>query len=360
VRHPRRACEADSPAVEAGTAIPPPEGPPVPMAAQAPARAEVKAGPGEPARAGELSQPANPPGINRRSFLLTLGAIAAAAATPASAANEESSGEDPYGVLVDTTRCVGCRTCEASCAEANGLPPPDLADDAVFQSKRTTSENQFTAVSRFETEKGEVYVKRQCMHCLRPACASACLTRAMLKTRGGPVVWREPKCMGCRFCMVSCPFDGPKFEYHSATPRIRKCQMCFSRLREGKVPACVETCPAEALVFGKRRDLLQEARRRIQANPDTYVNQVYGEQEVGGTSWLYLAAVPFDQLGFRVDLGETPYPKLTEGFLYSVPIVLATLPAALAAISRATKRAEESPEPEIRYEPRESESPARV
>jgi len=293
----------------------------------------------------------NGAGLNRRRFLMTLGLVATSATLPdAAGASETPADDDPYGVLVDTTRCAGCRTCEMACAEANGLPEPDFGDDAVFDALRNPSETQFTVVNRFETSKGEVFAKRQCMHCRKPACASACLTKAMLKTSSGPVVYREGKCMGCRFCMLSCPFDRLAYEYDSATPRVRKCTMCAGRLKEGKQPACVENCPAEALVFGRRRALIEEGRRRIMADPDAYVHQIYGEEEVGGTSWLYLASVPFDEIGFRTDLGTTPYPKLTEGFLYAVPVIFATVPALLLGIERAARSAREPAGQEAHHE----------
>jgi Fe-S-cluster-containing dehydrogenase component len=278
--------------------------------------------------------------MNRRSFLKTVGAsgamaLAASDKTEASAAAES---RDPYAVLVDTTRCAGCRNCEVVCAETNGLPEPDVMDDSVLESERNPGESQWSVINRFDTDAGEIFVKRQCMHCVQPACASACLTKAMLKTEDGPVIWRESKCMGCRFCMVSCPFDMPKFEYDSAVPKIQKCRMCFDRLAEGEKPACVENCPAEALTFGRRSELLAEARRRIVEDPDGYVDHIYGEHEVGGTGWLYLSAVPFDQIGFRTDLGQVAYPRLTEDFLYGVPIVLTLWPAFLLALSQATKK----------------------
>ena len=144
--------------------------------------------------------------------------------------------------------------------------------------------------------------------------------------------------MGCRFCMVSCPYDIPKFEFNSPNPRILKCRMCADRLQEGKMPACVENCPAEALTFGTRREMLDLARTRIAEEPDKYVHHIYGEHEVGGTGWLYLSAVPFDQIGFRTDLGTTPYPQYTREFLYAVPVILTLFPALLYAVSNATKR----------------------
>jgi Fe-S-cluster-containing dehydrogenase component len=278
------------------------------------------------------------PGFDRRGFLKVVAAagVATATADRAQASSADAPG-DPYGVLVDTTRCVGCRNCELVCAEANGLPEPDL-DDAVLERERRTSDDSFSVINRYETSAGEVFVKRQCMHCVTPACASACLTRAMLKTAQGPVVWRESKCMGCRYCMVSCPFDMPKFEYDSANPRIRKCTMCFDRISQGGVPACVENCLGEALLFGRRSELLYEARKRIAEAPDSYVHSIYGEQEAGGTCWLYLAAVPFEELGFRTDLARHAYPEMTREFLYGVPVVLTLAPAMLLALNRATNR----------------------
>jgi Fe-S-cluster-containing dehydrogenase component len=277
--------------------------------------------------------------MNRRGFLKTCGVAGAVALAGSreSSASEGRAAVEGFAVLVDTTRCVGCRTCERACAAAHGLAEPE-ADDAVMTAERKTTTGQWTVVARRETDAGEVFVKRQCMHCVQPACAAACLTRALKKTEDGPVVWREGKCMGCRFCMISCPFDVPKFDYDRAVPSIHKCQLCEERLAEGGIPACVENCPAEALSFGRRSEMLAEARRRIVQNPEAYVDHVYGEHEVGGTSYLYLSAVPFEQLGFRMDLGETAYPRLTEDFLYGVPIVLTLWPAFLLALSQATKR----------------------
>jgi len=147
--------------------------------------------------------------------------------------------------------------------------------------------------------------------------------------------------MGCRLCMFSCPFDIPKFEYDSPTPTIQKCNLCWDRYKKGEIPACVEACPQEALLFGPRRDLLEEARARIYQHPDRYYHHIYGEHEVGGTSYLYLSPVPFEQIGFRTDLGTKPYPEYTTGFLYAVPFVFVLWPSILLGMGMATKREEE-------------------
>ncbi|MBN1570110.1 MAG: 4Fe-4S dicluster domain-containing protein [Acidobacteria bacterium] len=200
------------------------------------------------------------------------------------------------------------------------------------------TETQWTAVSRYETEIRNYYVKKQCMHCLEPACVSACPTKAMYRTDQGAVIWRANKCLGCRYCMIACPFDVPKFEYDSAVPGIQKCILCRDRIQQGEIPACVKNCPTKALVFGSRRDLLETARERIYKDPDKYHHEIYGEHEVGGTAWLYLSAVPFERLGFRTDLGTTSYPEYTKQFLYSVPVVLLLWPALLMALNKSTEK----------------------
>ncbi|MEZ5083626.1 MAG: 4Fe-4S dicluster domain-containing protein [Bacteroidales bacterium] len=276
-------------------------------------------------------------GIDRRNFFRVLGV------TGATLALGKKSGAKPttkseiefYGILYDSTRCVGCQSCEYACAESNELPEPVGAPEIGVI--RKTDETRRTVVNAYDTSKGEVYIKRQCMHCNQPACDAACLTQAMHKTEEGPVIWRGEKCMGCRYCMVSCPFDAPKFEYHSANPKITKCDMCFDRLQEGKMPACVENCPAEAIVFGTRRELIKEARQRIHDNPDVYVDHIYGEHEAGGTGFLYLSPVPFNELGLNTKIQTTSYPELSKGFLYSVPTVFVLWPALLLGIREATK-----------------------
>ena len=275
--------------------------------------------------------------LGRRNFFKVLGVTGVTLAVGKNlfAAPKSESNIEFCAVLYDSTRCVGCQTCESSCAEANGLPDPVGTPQAGIV--RKTDEAHRTVINAYSTSKGEAYVKKQCMHCNEPACTAACLTQAMYKTKEGPIIWRGEKCMGCRYCMVSCPFDVPKFEYHSANPKIEKCNMCYSRIKDGKIPACVENCPAGALVFGKRRELIKEARKRINDNPDQYVDQIYGEHEAGGTGFLYLAAVPFNELGLNISLQTKSYPELSKGFLYSVPTIFVLWPAILLGIREATK-----------------------
>ena len=275
--------------------------------------------------------------VNRRSFLKTLGAagVTLAVGNKLMASATKKNNIEFSGILYDSTLCGGCQVCEISCAKAHNLPEPK--DTVKAGVERKTSEVQRTVINAISTPSGEVYTKTQCMHCNEPACAAACLTQAMYKTKEGPVIWRGEKCMGCRYCMVSCPFNIPKFEYHSANPKIEKCTMCYDRIKEGKVPACVENCPAEALIFGKRKDLIKEARKRIVENPKQYEDYIYGEHEAGGTGLIYLSPLPFEKMGYKTNLQKSSYPALSKGFLYSVPTIFVLWPAILLGMHEATK-----------------------
>lgn len=288
--------------------------------------------------------------VNRRTFLTLAGATAAAGLVngprKASATALHPDGKETRAILVDTTRCVGCRGCEAACSESNHLPPPAMAgEDAVFEEERPTSPEAYTVVNRFDgSEKGgtPTFVKKQCMHCLQPACASACLVKALEKTPEGPVVYHEARCIGCRYCMIACPFGIPQFEYSKALPYVRKCTFCSHRLAEGKDPACTSVCPTGALQFGTRNDLLQIAKTRIYQNPTRYVPHIYGEHEAGGTGLLYISSVPFERLGFGTEVGTTAYPQLTWPFLSAVPFVLTLWPPLLIGLYAFTRSREKA------------------
>ena len=289
--------------------------------------------------------------MDRRGFLkTTLVAGSAALAGNELRAQEIRKPEEFVGVLVDTTRCIGCRACEVACGEEHDLFVPDVLNDGALEKHRDTSDKQWMVVNKYETEKGDVFVKKQCMHCYQAACAAACPTEAMNKTMKGPVIWDGDKCIGCRYCMTSCPFDIPKFEYDEWNPKIQKCTMCFERLEAGQKPACVKACPTDTLMFGTRVKNLEVARHRIYSHPDKYVHHIYGEHEVGGTGYIYLSAVPFDQIGFRTDLGNTPYPEYTKEFLYAVPMILFGVPAFLLGLNALAGNNKPSIEGEIEFD----------
>src|SRR6266542_2837649 len=240
--------------------------------------------------------------LGRRGFLGVAGITGSAALglgpSRARAALLDVKGENECAMLVDTTLCAGCRACEAACSEANGLPAPS-ADVDILKTRRDTGPEAFTVVNGAAAAgpAGEDrFAKRQCLHCIEPACASACPVRALDKQPGGPVTYKGERCMGCRYCMVACPFEIPKYQYDRLAPLVRKCTFCSKRQAEGKKPACAEICPTGALMFGKRGSLLELAKGRVYRNPEKYVHRVYGEHEAGGTDWLYISDVPFEKL----------------------------------------------------------------
>ena len=250
--------------------------------------------------------------LNRRSLLkLGMGPAATGIAVPARAdTGEEAPPVSPeyVGVLVDTTLCIGCRKCEEACNRANRLPrtAESFSDRGVLRDFRRPTKDAFTVVNQFpgspsldQADLPTTYAKVQCMHCLIPSCVSACIVGALTKAPDGAVVYDPTVCMGCRYCMVACPFEVPAYEYNTAlTPKVRKCEFCTDRTEKmGAAPACAAACPTEALVFGKRADLLAIAHKRLEDRPDRYVQHVYGEHEVGGTGWLYLTGRPVTQIG---------------------------------------------------------------
>jgi formate dehydrogenase iron-sulfur subunit len=271
-----------------------------------------------------------------------------------------------FGVLVDTTVCIGCRRCEWACKEVNKLPGQKPLKEyengqAVFQKIRRTHADTYTVVNRFDNPRDSskpIYVKKQCMHCYEPGCASSCFVKAFTKQSVGAVTYDASLCVGCRYCMAACPFDIPAYQYDNAfTPEVTKCTFCFDRIsKEGGVPACVGICPVETMTFGKRTDLIDLAHKKIRDNPGRYVNHVYGEREVGGTSWLYLSAVPFNRIGFRTDLGTTPIPSLGKPFLSLVAPVFITIPALCMGLYTFKKRRDRMAEEDIKKALEQKES----
>ncbi|MEE4357801.1 MAG: 4Fe-4S dicluster domain-containing protein [Desulfococcaceae bacterium] len=288
--------------------------------------------------------------VSRRKFLAWMGGAGLSTAVGRkafAASNKHFEGyPDSFGVLHDTTLCVGCRSCEAACNKVNDLPQPEksFTDLKVLDEKRRTDAAAYTVVNKYESVKKPglpQFRKMQCNHCLEPACASACFVKAFTKTKEGAVVYDASVCVGCRYCMVACPFNIPAYEYDKVLdPRVVKCTLCHPRLLEGKLPGCVEVCPAEALTFGKREDLLALARERIRKHPDRYVHHIYGEKEMGGTSWLYITGESFEQIGMREDLGITPAPNLTAGALSVVPMVAGLWPLFLTGAYAMSRRKE--------------------
>jgi formate dehydrogenase iron-sulfur subunit len=238
-------------------------------------------------------------------------------------------------MLVDVSRCIGCRACQVACKQWNDLPAEDTHNWGSYQNPPALSAKTWTLIDFKEIQEGGklswVFLKRQCMHCEHPACASACPVAALVKLENGAVVYRDKICIGCRYCMMACPFRIPKFEWDKPLPLIRKCTFCTDRLAAGLEPACAKACPTGAITFGERDSLIELAEARIENRPNKYVNHVYGKLEAGGTSVLYISSLPFDKLGLPT-LGSEPIPHLSEGVMGTTPGLVAAGLAMLSAM----------------------------
>lgn len=288
--------------------------------------------------------------LTRREALKVLGAAAGAAAVapaPAEARTARKNAPDDLGLLYDATRCIGCRACVTRCREANGLAP-DVAviAGAPYDAPIDLNGTTLTVIKQWSTEDQSGYVKAHCMHCADPACASVCMMGALHKEARGVVAYDVDRCVGCRNCQIACPFNVPKFQWSSSTPRIVKCELCRHRWAEGKGPACAEACPRAAVVAGPRSELLAEAHRRLAATPEAYRGGVYGETTAGGTACLYLSPVGFTALGLPA-LGDQPAPALVETVQHAIyqgfvaPVALLGAFAVVSWRNRGVAREEE-------------------
>ena len=282
--------------------------------------------------------------------------------------NQAASAIPIKTTLIDITKCIGCRACQVACKQWNDRDgvATEFQDYMGFQNPATLNAKTLTLISFHELEDEKApggvnyaFAMRRCLHCLEPACASACPTTALERRSDGPVLYNASQCIGCRYCIWACPWGVPTAEWDSHAPKIQKCTHCADRAdqpaalaRNGQelsedekkrslasmvTPACVKACPADCLRFGTRDDLLQEAHNRITAHPDKYVDHIYGEKEAGGTSVLYLSAVPFEKLGFP-DVGTKPYPGFSRAALHAVPPAVVAIGALLAGTYSFLKR----------------------
>jgi len=221
-----------------------------------------------------------------------------------------------HGILVDVTRCKACEKCVLACVEHRQL------DRWQAETDRATTRDGLSArrlSTILKVDDGR-FARKSCMHCLEPSCVSACLVGGLSKLPDGPVIYDADKCIGCRYCMLSCPFHIPRYEWDKTVPYVVKCDMCVDRLAQNKQPACVEACPEGALVFGERDQLLREARSRMKSHPDQYIDHIWGEEEFGGTSVMYISDVDLAAIGWP-EVDAASIPSLTEPLVHKTPFI---------------------------------------
>ena len=235
-------------------------------------------------------------------------------------------------ILTDVTKCIGCRECVVACKKTNGMAldvPREWHKDDGLSSRNWTSILQ---------RPDQHYIRKQCRHCIEPACASVCPVGALHQTPEGIVVYDKNKCLGCRYCMMACPYGIPRYDWDKPVPYIQKCIMCYDHVKKGQQPGCTSVCPTQATIFGDRDELIAEAHRRIKAEPDKYMNRVWGEHEFGGSSVLYLSDIDLSFLTYGSHTSTTPLPKTTDLAMKSVPYAFAGMGGVMYGINWIVKR----------------------
>ncbi|MFC1852130.1 4Fe-4S dicluster domain-containing protein [candidate division CSSED10-310 bacterium] len=235
-------------------------------------------------------------------------------------------------ILTDVTKCIGCEKCVDACQEANSLPK----EKPWRWLKKITdlSSSRWTTIRRIDHEKGDRFVRRQCRHCLEPACVEACIVGALKKSDQGAVIYDRDICIGCRYCMIVCPWEIPRYSWEDPIPYIQKCDLCYERVTaEGKMPACIEACPTKATIFGERDEMLAEARKRLTSEPQKYIQRIWGEKEVGGTSVMYVSDVDLNLTDLKTPISDKlPMPVRTFKILHYMPAVFVGMAAVMGGV----------------------------
>ena len=252
------------------------------------------------------------------------------------------------GILYDSTLCVGCNACMASCKKANSMIPEMTGEQEIWDNPQDLSASTLNIIKKFSSgtgahkdqeEDGYAFIKRQCLHCVDPSCVTACPVTALAKDNDtGIVTYDKNACIGCRYCQVACPYNIPKFEWDDPYPEIVKCELCSHLIAKGEISACCSVCPTGASLFGPVAELLNETRRRLQMKPGKlykfpvysidsgkwhelnapkYQQHVYGQDELGGTQVMYMAAVPFEKLGLP-SFPKQSFVSMASGIQYAI------------------------------------------
>jgi len=235
-------------------------------------------------------------------------------------------------ILTDITKCIGCLKCVSACKETNNL---EMDVPRIWQKNDGLSAENWTSIVQ---KPDKHYIRKQCRHCLEPACALVCPVGALHKTEEGAVVYDKSKCIGCRYCMMACPYGIPRYDWDEPVPYVRKCILCYDKIKTGKQPACTSICPEEATIFGDRDKLIQLAHKRIKDNPGKYINKVWGEHEIGGTSVLYLSDINLGFLAYKTELGIKPIPETTSVAMKSVPFAFVGMGGAMLGLNWIIRR----------------------
>ncbi|MFC2103693.1 4Fe-4S dicluster domain-containing protein [Bacteroidota bacterium] len=247
-------------------------------------------------------------------------------------------------ILTDITKCIGCLKCVSACKETNNL---EMDVPRIWQKNDGLSSENWTSILQ---KPDKHYIRKQCRHCLEPACVSACPVGALHKTKEGAVIYDSDKCLGCRYCMMACPFGIPRYDWDEPIPYVKKCILCYDKIIDGEQPSCTKACPENATIFGDRNELLKIAHKRINDESDKYINKVWGEHEVGGTSVLYLSDIDLGFLSYQTHIGNKPLPETTAPAMESVPFAFVGMGGFMLGLNWIIRRRMELNEKQVKKE----------
>lgn len=197
--------------------------------------------------------------------------------------------------LIDVSKCIGCKACQAACLEWNNLREEVGYNRGVYDNPHDLTENTWTLMRFTEWENTEsgnlewLIRKDGCMHCADPGCLKACpAPGAIVQYNNGIVDFVSENCIGCGYCVKGCPFNIPRIS--QADHKAYKCTLCSDRVSVGQAPACAKACPTGAIVFGTKAAMLDYAETRLtDLRSRGFKNAgIYDPPGVGGTHVMYV------------------------------------------------------------------------
>ncbi len=196
------------------------------------------------------------------------------------------------GFLVDTSRCIGCRSCQVACKQWNKLESDKTGNQGTFENPRDLTPALYNRIRFVEKAdpQGDMswrFLNERCMHCGDAGCMKVCPSPgALTRNKDGVVVFNKEKCISCKYCVSACPFNIPRYD---GDDKISKCNLCMDRITAGLVPACAKACPTQTLQFGNRSAMISKAKGAKKT--------LYGESDLNGLGVVYALEGPPEQYG---------------------------------------------------------------
>jgi len=222
-------------------------------------------------------------------------------------------------MLIDPSKCIGCRSCQVACKQWNQLPAEETVFSGTYENPPAISAVTWTKIMFRESEQANgiqwLFTKQGCMHCTDAACITVCPAGAIYHTDEGTVAVDTKKCIGCNYCAASCPFQAVSFDRRTNLPP--KCTFCHDRILNGLKPACAQACPTGAIAYGSRADMIKLGYQRVDLLKSTGKSnaRIYGLDEVDGTGMVYVLAGSPDTYGLPND-PHVPFTARIWGALF--------------------------------------------